>query len=137
MRISWQILSSCVVLVALAGTVYADEARPVEKPVEYKRTRIGHRGLAKGFFLGSAVGIGASIGLSLYEKGQYNDAVARNDNDAANHAASMNRWVGTSLFLAGVACLPVGIVLWIQSSTVVLTPITTPSGGGAALSLRF
>jgi len=132
MGISSRALVSCVVLAAMAGSADADD-----KPVEYKRTRAGHRGLAKAFFLGVPAGIGISIGLGLYERGQYNDAVRRNDIDAANHAASMNRWVGTSFFLAGLACLPVGIVLWKMSDTVVLTPVASSSGGGASLTLRF
>lgn len=136
MGITVRVAVVCLVLGTLMGTVRAEP--PASSPTEYKRTRVGHRGLAKGMFLGGAIGIGGSIGVSLYEKGKYNDAVDRNDIAAANHAASVARWIGTPLFLAGLACIPVGIVLWIKSDTVVLTPITTPSGGaGASLSLTF
>jgi hypothetical protein len=124
---------------------------PVRAPaatavVEYRRHRLGHRTAAKICLLGGLAAWTASLSIGIYEKGKYDEAIDRINNgpgtpqenvEAANHAQTVNRWVATPLFAAGLVSVAVGAGLWVQSSTVVLTPIASPTGGGVALSGTF
>jgi hypothetical protein len=125
---------------------------PVREPaqpkvVEYRRQRLGHRTAAKVLLVASPIGLGITIGFGLYQKSKYDAALRRieeggpgtivENNEAANDAVMMNRYVGTSLFIATVACATAGLVLYVKSKTVVLTPVATPHGGAVGFSGSF
>ena len=122
-------------------------AEPAQPAVtQYRRRRVGHRTAAYWFAAGGLAGFVISGGIGYYYKLQHDAALGGLGREyetleevyaAANHAHRMNRWVATPIFLAGVASLSVGVVLYVKSNTIVLTPIATSGGGGAALTGSF
>jgi hypothetical protein len=81
----------------------------------------------------------SSISLSLYERSEYHDAVARHDIPAANHAVMITRNWGTGLFLTGG--LVVGVALYLRATApekhTIITPAVAPNSAGAVLSGSF
>jgi tetratricopeptide (TPR) repeat protein len=114
--------------------------------VQYRRKRLGRRALGTGLMIGGAVGVAASFAISTYELGKYNDALERIENnegsiadavDDANHARRVARWVATPIFVAGAVCAGAGLVLYLRSNTVVLTPIVSSAGAGVGFAGSF
>lgn len=100
------------------------------------------RRLALGLFVGGVALVGAANAFSLYERGQYDDAIAAHDAAAANHAALVTRYAGTGMFVGGVAAIGVAAYEYFTADrakihTTVVAPIATGDRAGLALSGAF
>lgn len=132
--------SSTDIIIALEPTSTA--LPPPISSQRVERHRVGNHKLAWTFLIGGTALIASSIAISLYEKHVYDDAKSRigsdpNAIDKANRAVAVNRYGATSLFVAGIVAIPIGVVVWKRSDVVVVTPVVTPDGGAVSIAGRF
>jgi tetratricopeptide (TPR) repeat protein len=133
-----------VIELARADAPQREQAQPAV--TEYRRERKGHRTAAKAFLIGAPVGVGTSLAIGYWGKLRYDEALRDGELGTispaesarrANHYVMINRWVATPFAVAGFASLAVGLVLYVRSSTVVLTPIASSQSAGLSFTRSF
>jgi hypothetical protein len=103
---------------------------------------VGRRHAAAWTAVGGVALLGTSFAVSLVEGGRWKAAVARGDIDTANDARDVARYVGTPLFVGGVAALGVAAVLYVtaprnRERRVIVAPAAGADQLGLAISGGF
>jgi hypothetical protein len=119
-----------------SGEAAPTTALPASEDLDPGRPR---RQVAKWIALGGVGLYAASLGLSVYERVQYDKYVVRDANGgltatdamAANRARDIARYYGTGLFVAGTAALGVAAYMYLTAPPeVVRRTIVTPTASG-------
>ncbi len=127
------------VLLAVVVSVGVVRAEPAPDQVTSTDPGATQRTAATWTLVGAGTLFVSSIALSLYERSQYHDAVARDDAPAANHAVLVTRYAGTSLFAAGLVATGVAVYLRVTAPEkhTIIAPAVAPDSVGAVLSGSF
>jgi hypothetical protein len=131
-----RLASALLAVVVSVGTLHAEPAKTQVTVVEDGSAR---RTAALWTLVGAGGLLATSVALSLHERSEYHDALARQDVSAANHAVMVTRYAGTGLFVAGGVAL--GVALYLRATApekhTIIAPAVAPDSVGAVLSGSF